>query len=177
MPFFRDGLEHGEKVVHIVGNHTKQEHLCACQRYGIDTDRALSTGQFELLHWEATYLHGGRFEPDRMVDLLEITLDRHRARYGRTRLMGTMEWSLQVGPAVTDLIEYEARVNEVSARHPDPLICVYDLNKHPGHVILDVLRTHPMVIINGLLQDNPLFVPPQQFLEELRARNAGRDGI
>jgi len=32
-----------------------------------------------------------------------------------------------------------------------------------------------MVIIGGILQENPFFVPPDTFLKELRARGAGRD--
>lgn len=35
---------------------------------------------------------------------------------------------------------------------------------------MDILRTHPMVIIGGVLQQNPFFVPPDRFLQELRAR-------
>jgi hypothetical protein len=35
---------------------------------------------------------------------------------------------------------------------------------------MDILRTHPMVIIGGALQENPLYVPPDDLLEELRAR-------
>lgn len=35
---------------------------------------------------------------------------------------------------------------------------------------MDIMRTHPMVIIGGTLQENPFFVPPDVFLEELRAR-------
>jgi hypothetical protein len=35
---------------------------------------------------------------------------------------------------------------------------------------IDVMRTHPMVIIGGVLQENPFFVPPDQFLLELRER-------
>jgi hypothetical protein len=35
---------------------------------------------------------------------------------------------------------------------------------------MDILRTHPMVIIGGVLQENPFFVPPAQFLQELRSR-------
>ncbi len=35
---------------------------------------------------------------------------------------------------------------------------------------MDVLRTHPMVIIGGILQQNPFFVPPDEFLSELRER-------
>jgi hypothetical protein len=39
---------------------------------------------------------------------------------------------------------------------------------------MDILRTHPMVIMGGVLQENPFFVPPAQFLEELRARGLAR---
>ena len=35
---------------------------------------------------------------------------------------------------------------------------------------MDILRTHPMVIIGGILQENPFFVPPDEFLGELRER-------
>jgi len=34
------------------------------------------------------------------------------------------------------------------------------------------MRTHPMIIIGGVLQENPFFVPPDAFLQELRARGA-----
>ena len=30
------------------------------------------------------------------------------------------------------------------------------------------MRTHPLVILAGVLQDNPFFVPPDQYLRELR---------
>jgi hypothetical protein len=35
---------------------------------------------------------------------------------------------------------------------------------------MDILRTHPMTIIGGLLQVNPFFVPPDELLRELRGR-------
>ena len=40
-------------------------------------------------------------------------------------------------------------------------------------MVLDILRTHPMVIIGGILQENPFFVPPDEFLRELRLRRSG----
>ena len=40
---------------------------------------------------------------------------------------------------------------------------------------MDIMRTHPMVIIGGVLQENPFFVPPAEMLRELRERR-GRDG-
>lgn len=35
---------------------------------------------------------------------------------------------------------------------------------------MDILRTHPMVIIGGVLQENPFFVAPAEFLRELHER-------
>ena len=35
---------------------------------------------------------------------------------------------------------------------------------------MDIMRTHPMVIIGGILQENPFFVLPDEMLQEIRAR-------
>jgi hypothetical protein len=39
---------------------------------------------------------------------------------------------------------------------------------------MDILRTHPMVIIGGILQENVFFVPPDEFLRELHERRGPR---
>jgi hypothetical protein len=36
---------------------------------------------------------------------------------------------------------------------------------------MDILRTHPQVIVGGILRENPFYVPPDEFLRELDARN------
>ncbi len=41
---------------------------------------------------------------------------------------------------------------------------------------MDILRTHPMVIIGGVLKDNPFFVPPDDMLRELRERGRPAQG-
>jgi len=40
--------------------------------------------------------------------------------------------------------------------------------------VIDIMRTHPMVIIGGILQQNPFFVSPEEFLREFRQRRADR---
>jgi hypothetical protein len=70
------------------------------------------------------------------------------------------------------LLEYEARLNGVLSKHNGPVICNYDLSKVGASVAIDIMRTHPLVIIGGLLRENPFFVPPDQFLEEMRRRRA-----
>ena len=41
---------------------------------------------------------------------------------------------------------------------------------------MDILRTHPMVIVGGVLHANPFFVPPDEFLRELRQRGSALPG-
>src|SRR5258708_10062921 len=39
-------------------------------------------------------------------------------------------------------------------------------------MIVDIVRTHPVVLVGGVLQEIPFYVPPDEFLAELRARKA-----
>ena len=59
-------------------------------------------------------------------------------------------------------------------KYEDVVICTYDLTKFGASVVMDALRTHPAVIIGGLLQENPFFVPPDQLLLEIRNRRSVR---
>jgi hypothetical protein len=87
-----------------------------------------------------------------------------------------MEWALVDLPGTGDLIEYETRVNYVIPKYKGPVICTYDLTKFGASVVMDALRTHPVVIIGGLLQENPFFVPPDRLLREIRERQSARKG-
>jgi hypothetical protein len=171
MPFFKEGFDHGDKLFHAVASQERDEHLRDCRAAGIDVEVAQESGQLEVRNWEDTYLRDGQFDAERMIGILEEVIRRNREKYGLTRFMGNMGWSLEPVPGVIDLLEYESKINYVSARNPDPLLCVYDVNRHSGGVVMDILRTHPLVIVGGVLQENTLYVPPDEFLEELRQRD------
>jgi hypothetical protein len=72
-------------------------------------------------------------------------------------------------------LENEARPNEVVAGGPDVVICTYDVRQVPAGDAFEVLRTHPMAIVRGVLQENPFFVPPARLLELLRRRGRFRE--
>jgi hypothetical protein len=170
MPFFKEGYERGEKLFHIVDARLHSDHLSACAACGIDVEAAQRSGQLELASWEDAYLKDGYFDGDRMIRILRDVLDKNRSQFGLSRLMGNMEWALETLPGVTDIVEYETKLNYVLPEYDDPVVCVYDLNKHSGAVVMDILRTHPLVIMGGVLQENPLYVKPDEFLAELRQR-------
>jgi hypothetical protein len=91
-----------------------------------------------------------------------------------SRICCRMDWAMEDRSHVDDLIEFESRVNDVWTRHDDAVICTYHLGKFGGDTVIDIMRTHPMIIIGGLLQRNPFYMPPEEFLREIRQRPAKR---
>jgi MEDS: MEthanogen/methylotroph, DcmR Sensory domain len=171
LPFIKDGFDHHERALHIVDPNLRQEHVRRLEGVGIDTAAAEASQQLELRVWEEAYLRGGHFVPEAMLALLEERLSAAQTEgFPRTRLVATVEWALQDRPGVDDLVEYEARVNYLSASHADALVCCYDLTQFSAGLVMDVLRTHPTAIIGGTLNENPFFVPPDELLLELRGR-------
>jgi hypothetical protein len=65
-------------------------------------------------------------------------------------------------------------VNDVWNQSDDAVICTYHLSQFSGDAVVDIMRTHPMVIIGGTLHENPFFTPPAEFVREFRGRRSGR---
>lgn len=173
--FITDGLDAGDKGFHIVDPELRDDHLRRLTEAGIDVERAIASGQLEVRAWQDAYLRGERFDQDAMLTLIEDVLRTNRTvGYPLTRLLAHMEWALLDRPGVDDLVEYETRLNYVLPKYDDPVICTYDLSKFDATVAFNVMRTHPVVIVGAVLQENPFFVPPDQFLLELRERRLAR---
>jgi hypothetical protein len=170
LPFVKEGFEQEDKIFQIVDRRHRDERLRRIGTLGIDVAAAERSGQLEIRPWENAYLRGGRFDQHAMLALLEEVLGNGKQDFGLTRLWANMEWSLEDFPGTDDIVEYEARLNDVTFRFDDVVICTYDLNRFNATVVMDILRTHPQVIVGGILQENPFYVPPEEFLKELRAR-------
>jgi DcmR-like sensory protein len=173
--FFKDGFDRGDKAFHLVDPELREEHLRRLAEAGINVHEAMDTGQLEVRRWQDAYLRGDHFDQDAMLALIEEVLQSAAAAgYPLTRLVAHMEWALLDKPDVDNLVEYETRLNYVLPKYDDPVVCTYDLSKFPASLVMDIMRTHPVVIIGGILQENPFFVPPDQFLLELKERRSVR---
>ena len=175
LPFIKDGFECGDKAVHVVNPGQHHDHMQRLSGAGIDAAAARQSGQFELRTNTDTYLRDGRFDQDRMLQAFEdMASGNAKGGFPLSRIVCHMEWAAEDRSHVADLIEFESRVNDVWRRHDDAVICTYDLAKFGGDTVIDIMRTHPMIIIGGILQQNPFYVPPEEFLREVRKRRANR---
>jgi hypothetical protein len=169
--FIKDGFDQGDKAFHLVNPARREEHLKRLAEAGINVQEAMDIGQLEVRPWQDGPLRGDRFDQDIWLASFEQVLQSGPAAgYAQTRFLADMEWALVDLPGAEDLIEFETRVNYVVPKYDDMVICAYDLSKFNATVVMDALRTHPVVIVGGLLQENPFFVPPDQFLLEIRER-------
>src|SRR5712664_1697911 len=169
--FYKDGFDRGDKSFHLVDPELREEHVKRLAEAGINVQEAMDSGQLEVRPWQDAPLRGGRFDEDTWLASFEQMLQSGPAAgYAQTRFLGHMEWALVDLPGVEDLIEFETRVNYVVPKYNDIVICAYDLSKLSASVVMDALRTHPAVIVGGLLQENPFFIPPDQFLLEIKER-------
>lgn len=174
-PFVKDGFDRGDKGYHYVDPELREGHLRWLTGAGVNVQETMGTGQLEVQPWQDSTLRGGRFDLDTWLTSFERLLQSGPADgYAKTDFMGHMEWALVNLPGVGDLIEYETRVNYVIPKYEGLVICTYDLTKFGASVVMDALRTHPVVIIGGLLQENPFFVPPEELLLEIRERQSVR---
>ena len=173
MPFIMEGFEQGDRAFHIVDPEQREAHLARLAQEGVDIAAAEATGQLEVRTWRETYLKDGHFDPDLMIETLLGMIDpARRPAGGMSRNVANMEWALEDRPGADDIVAYEARLNQALPERHDPVVCTYDLSKFDASVVIDIMRTHPMVVIGGIVQENPFFIPSQQMLEELEARKA-----
>jgi hypothetical protein len=170
-PFAREGLAENDRVVQILDPERRGDRIRRLEAAGVDVEQASASGQLELRPWGEAYLRENRFDQDAMLALIQEVLRDGRGRgFGLTRLWANMEWALEDMPGVHEIVEYETRLNHILPQYDDVVVCAYDLNKFSAATVMDILRTHPQVIVGGLLQQNPFFVPPDEFLAELNAR-------
>ena len=173
LPFMKDGFDCGHKAIHVVNPDQRADHLRRLAAAGIDTTATAERGQFELRSSTETYIRDGHFDQDRMLAVFEQFASGHATHpFPLSRIVCRMDWLVEGRAFVDNVIEFESRVNDVWRRHDDAVICTYHLHQFSGDAVIDIMRTHPMVIIGGILHRNPFFVPPEQFVPEFRERRA-----
>jgi hypothetical protein len=171
LPFSKSGEAAGDRLFQVTDKARLAERRRRLADAGVNVEKTERSGQLELHMWENAYLRKNRFDQHAMLALIQDVLKSGRSRgFGMTRLWANMEWALEDLPGVHDIVEYEAKLNKVLPDYDDVVVCTYDLNRFSAPVVIDIMRTHPQVIVGGVLQENPFYVPPDEFLDELRRR-------
>lgn len=163
LPFLRGGLASGDKCVAVLDS-APVERVVAEVTAGLDADALIESGQLELYGSAQTYLLGGSFVPDRMIEFWEQMAVDNSAResFGFARVVGEMSWLERAPAPREDVLQYETWADGFAARFEHAILCLYDLRRLGSGILLDLMRTHPKLLLGGLVLENPHHVPTDE---------------
>jgi hypothetical protein len=167
VPYLREGLLAGDKCICVMDD-PDTDRVVADLAVQVDVDLSLSSGQFDLLRSDATYLSAGYFETDEMLAFWESGVGGavNGGGFDFVRAVGEMTWALRDLPGVAQLVAYEGKLNAFLPRYPQVILCLYDLEQFSdGQVLINLLRTHPKVLLGGQVLENPWYVEPDEYLQ------------
>jgi hypothetical protein len=164
VPYLREGLKAGDKCVCVV-DASDPEAVLAALSSDIDVGPYLGRHQLEVQRSDETYLRGGAFSTDAMLEFWNQSVGGAVAGgFSFARAVGEMTWALKQMPGVEELVGYESQLNRFLPRYPQVILCLYELDQFSGEVLVDVLKTHPKVLLGGMVLDNPYYLEPDEFL-------------
>lgn len=169
--FVRQGIERNEKMFYIVNLQTVAQLKTTLATANIAVDALVEKGQLVILTAKDAYLRDGVFDPTRMIALLkEETQKALDQGYAALRATGEMTWALGGEPGSERLVEYESLLNNFFPQSKCYAICQYDRRRFDAEMLLDILHTHPKVLVGRQGYDNSkmYFVSPDLFLEQDR---------
>ena len=79
------------------------------------------------------------------------------------RAAGEMSWVLPGPPGWEEMFLYESALNDAVEQMPAILMCLYDLQKFGAEMLVEVLRTHPTVLLDRTVIDNPHYLHPTEY--------------
>ena len=172
MSFLAQGLRTGEKCICVLASLGPTEVLARLSHH-VDLDLSVERGQLEVATPADVYLRTGKFVPHDMLNFWkDASMAAQAADYGFARAVEEMPRELDAGGR-RQFIRYEARLTEFVTDMPELLLCMYDLRLSGAEVLMDVLRTHPVAVVDGMLHDNPYYVPPDAVLSGTGVTNGG----
>lgn len=164
LPYLREGLRRGEKCVCVV-DATDPEVVFAALTTEPEVDIPADSDQLDVQRSMETYLRDGAFSMNAMLDFWEASVGAAVADgYPLARTVGEMTWALRQMPGVEDLVRYESEFNRHHARYPRISLCLYDIERFSAEILVDMVKTHPRVLLRGMILDNPYYLEPDEFL-------------
>jgi hypothetical protein len=174
---FRGAQERDEIIYPYVAEGLRAGNKCLCAfdapdeaalraEVGSHLDLDAVGEQLDIVWPHNVYLGRERFCPNGMLDFWDdwakaaLTAD----DYSFVRVGGEMTWAITEVIGSDNLSRYESELNRFTARYPQVMMCLYDLDKFGGDLLVEILRTHPKVLLGGTLMENLYYVEPDDYL-------------
>ena len=164
IPFLEAGLTAGDKCICVVDETDPAKIFKKLGRSGA-TSASAPAKQLDVIRAADLYLRSGRFCADEIIGAWKAAVA--DAMYdGRFDLVRAVEtWSRRdVVPDTQELLLLESEMNRYLPLYPQVVVCLYDIDRFGAGIIVDLLKTHPRMLVSGMLIENPYFLTPDELL-------------
>lgn len=164
VPFLRAGLLAGNKCICVVDG-TEPAELVAALGPDVDASGQAMGKQLDVIRSSDIYLRGGVFSAAEVISSWKAAMS--DVMYdGRFDLVLAIEsWSLRdVVPDKNELLALESEMNRYLPLFPQVIVCLYDLERFGGGIVVDLLKTHSRVLVGGAIVENPYCMTPDEVL-------------
>ena len=105
------------------------------------------------------YMRSGGFSADEVISSWKAAMSdvMYDGRFDVVRAVET--WSRRdVVPDMDELMMLESEMNRFLPLFPQVVVCLYDIDRFGSGIIVDLLKTHPRMLIGGMLVENPYYI-------------------
>ncbi len=163
--FAKAGLENRERCCYVVGETPPARLVRAFSDAGVAVKQLIDAGQLLIMTGDEFGQDGDQFDPEQMLAALrEFVAEAQQQGYAGVRLVGEMTWALRHVIPLKLLMELEATINPLYLSIPLTGLCIYESGKFPEKTLMDVIKTHPFVVLHEQLVRNVEFIPPEEYL-------------
>jgi hypothetical protein len=164
VPFLLEGLRAGDKCLCIIDEGVEDVRIAIGADGGATPDA--DTDQLSIRSSKETYLRRGAFSTKEMLDFWDDSVGAaiNKDGFPFVRSAGETTWTLKELPGLYDFMTYEAELNRFVPHYPQVILCLYDLDNFSGQILVDILKTHPRVLMGGTVLENLHYMEPEEFL-------------
>jgi hypothetical protein len=82
-------------------------------------------------------------------------------------------WSRRdVLPDMSELLMLESEMNRYLPLYPQVILCLYDIERFGSGAVMNLVMTHPRMLVSGMVIDNPYYLTPDEVLAKTVQRDA-----
>lgn len=165
LKFLLAGLQTNERTVCFSEKLTEETVKDYLAENNISYNESKAQKAISLSGTSEIYFQDGIFDPDRMLNTLAAFYDEAlELGFTASRVIGEMSPEIQTIPGGERLLEYESRVSILLRDRPVTTVCQYNAHLFDGATILEILKVHPKMLVNGMVINNPFFIEPEAYL-------------
>jgi MEDS: MEthanogen/methylotroph, DcmR Sensory domain len=147
-PYIAEGLRKDERCFCVQRPEIVRRLEYDLRFIGIDVEKALQAGSLEFRSIEEAYLPDGKFEPRVMMDMLLESIEASlRKGFSGFRSAGDLCWAAADRGRCSQLLGYEAMVEECFPGRRATGMCQYAIDSFPPEILRGVMNLHRQRVV------------------------------